>query len=109
MREARALPLWEVAHAARMDSALLSKIERGQRLPTSEQTSAFAKFFGTDATAWQARRMAEKFLHDNEHNPAAAALAVGHIQESAASIFVNRKRTEVNYRRAAVRKSKKKG
>ena len=99
--------MWQVAHAARMDSALLSKIEHGQRLPTPEQTSAFAKFFDADPTAWEARRMAEKFFIDNEHNPAAAALALTHMHEDAAAHFVNRKRAAVNYRGKAGHKSKK--
>jgi transcriptional regulator with XRE-family HTH domain len=92
-----------------MDSALLSKIEHGQRLPTAEQTAAFAKFFGANVTAWEARRMAEKFLSENGHNPAAAVLAVTHMQENAAAHFVNRKRVAVNYRAKSVRKSKKEG
>jgi transcriptional regulator with XRE-family HTH domain len=91
-----------------MDSALLSKIEHGQRLPTPEQTAAFAKFFGADATAWEARRMAEKFFSDNEHNPVAAALALTHMHENAAAHLVNTKRATVNYRAKPVRKSKKK-
>ena len=100
--------MWQVAHAARMDSALLSKIEHGQRLPTAEQAAAFAKFFGADAMAWEARRIAEKFFSDNGHNPAAAALALTHMQENAADHFVNTKRVAVNYRAKSVRKSKKK-
>lgn len=107
-REDRALPLWKVASAAEMDSTLLSKIELGQRLPTQEQAAALAKFFGVDPIELESMRMAEKFLHDNGHNPAAAALALARIQETAGSDFVNRKRTAVNYRTKPVQKSKKK-
>lgn len=101
--------MWEVAHAARMDSALLSKIEHGHRLPTPEQTAAFAKFFGVDSIVWEALRMAEKFVNEHSHNPAAAALALTHLQENAATNFVNTKRVAVNYRVRAAHKSRKKG
>ena len=93
LREKGNLPLWKVAHAARMDSTLLSKIELGQRLPTQEQTVALAKFFDVDATELESMRMAEKFLSDNSHNPAAAALAVARIHDSAGEYFVKRRRT----------------
>ena len=91
-----------------MDSALLSKIERGQRLPTEEQTAAFAKYFGANLTTWESMRIAERILHEHGHNPEAAALALVRIQENAASHPVNRKRVAVNYRRKPVQKSKKK-
>jgi transcriptional regulator with XRE-family HTH domain len=73
-----------------MDAALLSKIERGQRLPTPEQTVALAKYFSVEATKWEGMRMAEKFLSDNGHNPAAAALAAARIKESAGEYLVKR-------------------
>jgi transcriptional regulator with XRE-family HTH domain len=91
LREKGNLPLWKVAHAAQMDSTQLSKIELGQRLPTHEQTAALAKFFDVDATELESMRMAEKFLSDNGHNPAAAALAVARIHDSAGEYFVKKK------------------
>ena len=93
LREEESLPLWKVAHAAQMDSTLLSKIELGQRLPTREQTAALAKFFRADVTELESMRMAEKFLSDNGHNPAAAALAVTRIRESTGEYRVKRRRT----------------
>ena len=108
LREDRQLPLWKVAHAAEMDSTLLSKIELGQRLPTPGQTAALAKFFRVGATELESMRMAERFLSDNGHNRAAAAMALTRIQETTASAFVNRKRAAVNYRTKPVQKSKKK-
>lgn len=98
LRETKELPLWKVAHAAEMDSTLLSKIELGQRLPTQEQTAALAKFFGVAVTELESMRMAEKFLSDNGHNPAAAALALTRIRESAGEYFVKRKRTTASKR-----------
>ena len=97
-REARQLPLWKVAHAAEMDSTLLSKIELGQRLPTQQQATALAKFFGVDVTELESMRIAEKFLNENGDNPAAAALAVARIRESAGEYFVKTKRIRVSKR-----------
>lgn len=96
MREQRALPLWQVAHVAGMDSARLSKIELGQRLPTQEQAAALAKFFSIPVTELESMRMAEKFLNDNGHNPAAAALAAARIHESAGEYLVKTKRETVS-------------
>ena len=93
MREERGLRLWEVAPAANMDAALLSKIERGQRPPTPEQTAALAKYFRVEVTKWEGIRMAEKFLSDNGHNPAAAAFAAARIKEGAGEYLVKRKPT----------------
>ena len=92
LREDRQLPLWKVAHAAEMDSTLLSKIELGQRLPTPEQTAALATFFRVAVTELESMRMAEKFLSDNGHNPEAAALALTRIRESAGEYSVKRRR-----------------
>jgi transcriptional regulator with XRE-family HTH domain len=108
LREDRDLPLWRVAHAARMDSTLLSKIELSQRLPTRDQLSALAKYFGADGVDLEGIRMAEKFLQENGHDLAAAALAAARISDAASVFLVNTKRTTVSYRRSAVNKSKKK-
>jgi HTH-type transcriptional regulator, competence development regulator len=95
LREDRQLPLWKVAHAAEMDSTLLSKIELGQRLPTREQTARLAKFFSVNNTELESMRMAERFLSDNEHDPEAAALALARIRESASEYFVKKRRRAV--------------
>ena len=92
LREDRQLPLWKVGHVAAMDSALLSKIELGQRLPTREQTAALAKFFGVRSTELESMRMAEKFLSDNGHDPEAAALALTRIHERAGEYRVKTER-----------------
>jgi hypothetical protein len=76
-----------------MDSTRLSKIELGQRLPTHEQTAALARFYRADLNELESMRMAEKFLTDNGHNPAAAALAAARIHESAGEYLVKRKPT----------------
>ncbi len=71
LREERELALREVAEAAEMDLTHLHKIELGQRLPTEEQTGRLARFFKLDAMEMQAHRIAEKFRHDFQDNPAA--------------------------------------
>ena len=57
--------------AAEMDQAHLSKVELGQRLLTTEQAAAIAKFFKTDANEFEARRIVERFRLEHADNPAA--------------------------------------
>ena len=42
----KSLLLRQVAAEIEIDQALLSKIERNERMPTKEQVKRFAKFFG---------------------------------------------------------------
>lgn len=83
LRASKKLPLREVAAAANMDTAHLSKAELGQRLLTEEQTDKLAEFFGVSATEAQARRMVEKFRQEGEANPKAAREAVYMLAEQA--------------------------
>ena len=71
LREAKELPLRVVAAAAEMDQAHLSKAELGQRLLTTEQAAAIAKFFKIDANEIEARRIVERFRLEHADNPAA--------------------------------------
>lgn len=71
LRENKKVPLRVVAAAAEMDQAHLSKAELGQRLLTSEQASAIAKFFQVNETEMEARRIVEKFRTEHSDNPAA--------------------------------------
>ncbi len=96
LRTEKDLPLWKVAAAAETDTAMLSKIELGQRFPTRDQTAALAKFFGIAVNELESMRMAEKFLNDNGHNPAAAALAAARIRETAGEYFVKTKRASAS-------------
>jgi transcriptional regulator with XRE-family HTH domain len=61
LRQARGVPLRAVAAEAEMDTALLSKIELGRRLPTEKQIAAFAAFFGVPPEEMEGKRIAEKF------------------------------------------------
>ena len=45
LREKDSLLLREVAAALQMDTALLSKIERDERLPNKDQVISFAKYY----------------------------------------------------------------
>lgn len=71
LRQGKNLALREVAAAAEMDQAHLSKAELGQRLPTAEQVTKLAKFFKVDATLMEAKRVAEKVMQDIAASPAA--------------------------------------
>lgn len=89
LRVRRGLPLREVAPAAAIDTALLSKIEKGVRLPTQHQIAALAAFFGQPVEFLEALRLAEKFWRENAENPAAPHAAVL-IEETAAAYGVNK-------------------
>jgi transcriptional regulator with XRE-family HTH domain len=91
LRAERDLPLRTVAAAADMDPTLLSKVELGQRVPTEEQMSKLAKFFRLSETEAQGRRIAEKFRHEGEDNPAAAREAVLILAEQAGVYRVKKK------------------
>lgn len=71
LRQSRDVPLRVVAAAAEMDTALLSKIELGQRLPTEKQAASLATFFDLPSEEIEAKRIAEKFWHEHNQNPAA--------------------------------------
>ena len=62
LRQTGGKTLREVAAAAVMDPAVLSKIERGNRLPTPTQATALARNFGIPETNIQARRIAVDFI-----------------------------------------------
>lgn len=64
LRQEKSLPLREVAAAADMDPAHLSKVELGQRLPTAEQITKLAKFLEADSTLMEAKRVAEKVMQE---------------------------------------------
>lgn len=60
-REKRNLLLRQVGASVDVDQALISKFERGDRLPTKEQVVRLAKFYNLDEndlmTAWLADRI----------------------------------------------------
>jgi transcriptional regulator with XRE-family HTH domain len=62
LRQSSDKTLREVAAAAGMDPALLSKIEHGYRLPTPKQVEGLARHFGVSESDMQAQRIAVEFL-----------------------------------------------
>ena len=89
LRGGRNEPQWRVAAAAEMDSASLSKIELGDRLPTPEQAGLLARFFGVPLREIERRRIAAKFWLEHGNNPAVAAAAEA-IHDTATAYVVNK-------------------
>jgi hypothetical protein len=70
LREERSLPGWKAAAAASMDSAVLSKIENGVRLPTDDQFAALLKFYGVPRAQLEGQLVAERMLKSFGKSPA---------------------------------------
>ena len=68
-RESKGQLLREVAAAMNMDTALLSKIERDDRIPSKEQVIAFARYYNVKQddllVAWLSDKLASKV--ENEY------------------------------------------
>jgi HTH-type transcriptional regulator, competence development regulator len=62
LRKERNETLHQVSRGADIDSPLLSKIERGERLPTLEQLKRLSKFFKVSETSLKVKHTAEKIL-----------------------------------------------
>lgn len=71
LREGQNMLLRELAAAVQMDTALLSKIERGKRKARKPQVIAFAKALKTDYTVLHKKWLAEQVyeLVKYEENP----------------------------------------
>ena len=63
-REQKGLLLREVAAALSIDTALLSKYERNERIPSKEQLANFSKYYNADndvlLVAWLSDRVASE-------------------------------------------------
>ncbi len=70
LREQRQEPLRVVAAAIGIDSTLLSKLERGDRLPTDAQVTNLATYFGVPDDELIAQVVAEKIVADYGHKSA---------------------------------------
>ncbi len=64
LRKERNLTLHQVAIGVNVDSPMLSKIERGERLATMEQAKRLAVFFGIDEIHLLTLLTAEKIIKD---------------------------------------------
>lgn len=64
LRKEQNLTLHQVAVGVDVDSPMLSKIERGERLATTEQAKRLATFFKIDEADLLAKLTAEKIIKD---------------------------------------------
>ncbi len=62
LRKQKSEPLRVVAAAVEIDSTLLSKIERGERLPTEAQITRLAEYFGLPLDELAAKAIADKIV-----------------------------------------------
>lgn len=62
LRESRQLLLRELAAKVAMDTALLSKIERGRRKATRKQVTAFAKTFNVEEKELEKQWLADHIV-----------------------------------------------
>jgi len=64
LRHDKEKTLHQVSVKTDIDSPLLSKIERGERLPTKEQIKKLSKFYGIDKFMLETKCTAERILRD---------------------------------------------
>ncbi len=64
IRKERNETLHQVSQGTDIDSPMLSKIERGERLPTTEQIKRIAKHFNVSENILRSKFAAEKILRD---------------------------------------------
>lgn len=68
LRHNRGITLHQVAVKTNIDSPLLSKIERGERLPTNQQIEKLSSFFNIDKAELEVKCTAEKILRSYGEN-----------------------------------------
>jgi transcriptional regulator with XRE-family HTH domain len=64
LRKERKETLHQVSKGTDIDSPMLSKIERGDRLPTSEQLKRLARFYRVSEASLRVKHTAEKILKE---------------------------------------------
>jgi HTH-type transcriptional regulator, competence development regulator len=64
LREKNGLLLRQVAAEIQIDQALLSKIERGERMPTKDQVIRFANFYHFDQNELLIAFLSDKLVYD---------------------------------------------
>lgn len=84
LRNQRGEPLRVVAAAVKIDSTLLSKLERGARFPTEPQIARFAKYFDIAQAELTARVLADK-IQTQAGNPEIALRAAKILRERSAA------------------------
>ncbi len=83
-RKQRGEPLRVVAAAIKIDSTLLSKLERGERFPTEVQIARLAKYLHLSPDELTASVLADKLLAQSA-SPAIAQRAAKILRERSAS------------------------
>ena len=68
LRKERQETLHQVSKGTDIDSPMLSKIERGERLPTSKQLNRLAKYYKLSESSLKVKHTAEKILKDFGEN-----------------------------------------
>lgn len=74
-REARGFSLKTVAEATGLDFTLISKYERGNRIPNPENLEILARFYGTNLNIWHTLRLSAHLLYELADADESAALA----------------------------------
>lgn len=64
LREQKGLLLRQVAAEIEIDQALLSKIERGERMPTKEQVVRLATFYKVDVNEFLIAFFSDKLVYE---------------------------------------------
>ena len=75
-REKRAITIREVSSKTGIDQAIMSKIERGIRLPTEQQLFRIATYYNLDIDYLKKYWLAEKILKEVNQYPKIAAEAL---------------------------------
>ena len=71
LREQKTLLLRQVAAEIEIDQALLSKIERCERMPTKEQVIRLAQFFGKDENEFLIAYFSDKLVYEVQNEEVA--------------------------------------
>lgn len=64
LRKEKGQTLHQVAKATDIDSPLISKIERSERIPTAEQIKKFSKYYKVDEAHLKVMAAAEKIIKE---------------------------------------------
>lgn len=94
LRENNNMLLRELAAIINVDIALLSKIERGERIATKKQIILIAKHFGIDQNEFLSRWLGEKIAYEiKDEDIASDALKIAEQEIE----YYNNTRNEVRY------------
>jgi transcriptional regulator with XRE-family HTH domain len=84
-RESRGLLLRQVAAALEIDTALLSKFERDERVPNKDQVGAFARYYNANINEFLLAWLSDKIAGDLKYEE--LALEVLKVAEKKVELF----------------------